>query len=392
MGLDGFAGASNPAKLAFVKDRLDLNLLMFSPNRRIKRTDTGTPFDFASKSKNSFFPLPEAGYARSVSETVSVGVSLYGNGGLNTEFHDDTGVPDTNANPEKCGSEPGNFLLGCGRLGFDLAQIIVAPTLSWRYDPSQSIGISALIGYQRIKVYGFQALEGISAHPDNVSNQGSDGSFGVGVRIGWYSRVLPWLDLGAAYSSRMYFEDFDRYRGLIADNGNFDMPQNVSVGVAIRPAEKWEIGADIQRMFWGDVRALSNGVLNSLEDPQNSPFGSKNGSGFNWVDRNSYRAGVAYAATPSLTFRGGVTYGKRPVADSGANSVTLNLFAPNPEWQLTVGGSRSFDSWGEVHLAVGHYLKKEFEGPSSTAALGLGGQETSRPHVNTLALGWSRGW
>lgn len=29
MGLDGFADSSNPAKLAFVSDRLDLDLLLF---------------------------------------------------------------------------------------------------------------------------------------------------------------------------------------------------------------------------------------------------------------------------------------------------------------------------------------------------------------------------
>lgn len=281
--------------------------------------------------------MPEAGYARKVAQNWSVGVALYGNGGLNTEFRDDTGIPETNGNPERCGDAAGNFLLGCGKLGFDLAQIIVAPTLSWQYTEGQSFGLSALIGYQRIKVYGFQALENISAHPEAVSNRGNDDAFGAGVRLGWFGRLLPWLDIGAAYSSRMYFQKFDRYRGLIADGGGFDIPQNIALGIAIRPARDWEVGLDIQRVFWGDIRALSNGVLNSLQDPENKPFGSKDGSGFNWVDRNSYRAGASYAVTPRLTLRAGATYGKRPVADSDSNSVTLNLFAPNPEWQVTAG-------------------------------------------------------
>lgn len=110
--------------------------------------------------------MPEAGYARKVDEEWSVGITLYGNGGLNTEFRDDTGVPDTNANPARRGNAPENFLLGCAKLGFDLSQVILAPTLSWRYAPGQGVGLSALIEYQRIKVYGFQALESVSAHPD----------------------------------------------------------------------------------------------------------------------------------------------------------------------------------------------------------------------------------
>jgi long-chain fatty acid transport protein len=392
MGLDGFAGSSNSAKLAFVGDRLDLDVLFFSPHREISRTGTGSPYDFSSTSKNTLFVLPEAGYAHKLDEQWSVGISLYGNGGLNTEFRDDTGIPDTNANPARCGDAPGNFLLGCGKLGFDLAQVIVAPTMAWRYLPGQSVGLSALIGYQRIKVYGFQALEGVSAHPDAVSNRGYDGSFGTGVRVGWFGRLMPWLDLGVAYSSRMYFDEFDRYRGLIAEGGDFDIPQNVGIGVAVRPARAWELGFDIQRVFWGDIRALSNGGLNSLQDPQNKPLGSKDGSGFNWVDRNSYRAGISYAVTPRLTLRAGATYGKRPVADSSADSITLNLFAPNPVWQVTAGGSWALDARNHLHLALGHYVEREFEGPSSTAALGLGGEEASRPHVETLVLGWSRSW
>ena len=105
----------------------------------------------------------------------------------------------------------------------------MAPTLSWQYTEGQSFGLSPLIGYQRIKVYGFQALENISAHPEAVSNRGNDDAFGAGVRLGWFGRLLPWLDIGAAYSSRMYFQKFDRYRGLIADGGGFDIPQNLSL-------------------------------------------------------------------------------------------------------------------------------------------------------------------
>lgn len=392
MGLDGFAGSSNPAKLAFVGDRLDLDLLLFSPHRKISRTGTGTPYDFSSTSKNTFFVLPEAGYARKLDEQWSVGITLYGNGGLNTEFRDDTGIPGTNANPARCGNAPGNFFLGCGKLGFDLAQVIVAPTVSWHFASKQSVGLSALIGYQRIKVYGFQAFEALSAYPDAVSNRGYDGSFGSGVRVGWFARPLTWLDVGAAYTSRMYFDEFDRYRGFLADEGDFDIPQNFSIGTAIRPAKGWEFGFDFQRIFWGDIRSVRNGVLNSLEDPQNKPLGSKEGSGFNWVDRNTYRAGVSCEVTPRLTLRAGAAYGKRPSADSSADSISFGLFAPNPLWQLTAGGTWSVDTRNQLHLAIGHYLKKDFQGPSASAALGLGGEETGTPHVETLVLGWSRNW
>lgn len=235
IGLDGFSGATNPAKLSAVSDRLDVGVLFFMPYRRVTRTGSDTPFDFSSKSNNAFFALPEVGYARRIDERWSWGLSLYGNGGLNTDYRDDTGIPGTNANPERCGDAPGNFFFGCGRLGFDLAQVILAPTLSWKLDEAHSFGIAPLLGYQQIKFYGLQAFEGISAHPGAVSNQGYDGVFGAGARVGWFGRLRPWLDAGASYSTRIYMQPFHDYRGLMADGGDFDIPANFSVGVAVRP-------------------------------------------------------------------------------------------------------------------------------------------------------------
>lgn len=392
IGLDGFSGSSNPAKLSAVQDRLDLDLLVFMPHRQIERSGSGTPYDFSSTSKNEFFLLPEAGYARKLNERWSWGLTLYGNGGLNTEYRDDTGQPGTNANPARCGDRPGNFFMGCGKLGFDLAQVVLAPIAAWQYRPGYSLGIAPLLVGQRIKIYGFQAFEGLSARPDAVTNRGYDYAFGAGLRVGWFGRPKPWLDLGASYATRARMEKFDRYRGLLADAGNFDIPQNFSLGFALRPRPRWEFGADLQRIFFGDIPALANGVLDSVEDPQGRPLGSKRGSGFNWRNRSVYRAALSYEATPALTLRAGYAYGERPAADRSADSVSFGLLAPNPEEQVTAGASYRFARVHEVHIAYGRYLEKEFAGPSATAAFGVGGRESVRPNVDTIMIGWTRRW
>lgn len=155
MRLDGFSGSSNPAELAFVGDRLDLDALLFMPRRKIERTDS----DFASTSKNCFFLLPEVGDAQRIDERISLGLTLYGNGGLNTNYRDDTGQSDTDANPARCGDAPGNFFFGCGQLGFDLAQVILAPTLSWQYHPGaehRDLAPARLPADQGIQAAGFR--------------------------------------------------------------------------------------------------------------------------------------------------------------------------------------------------------------------------------------------
>jgi len=388
IGLDAFAGASNPAKLSAVGGRRDLGLLVFSPHRQIEREGAADPsYDLRTTSKNKMFLLPEFGYAERIDEHLSWGITLYGNGGLNTDYRGSTGVPGNNAAPARCGSQPGNFFLGCGQLGFDLSQLIVATTLSWQYTPGYSVGIAPLLAYQRFKAYGLQAFEGLSAYPDAVSNNGYEGALGAGVRIGWYGRVLPWLQLGAAYSTRVYMQDFESYRGLLAGNGSFDIPENYSIGLALQPARDLTLGIDVQRISFGQIKALANGVQNSLQDPLANPLGSATGSGFNWGNQTNYRVALAYALLPSLTLRAGFAYGDRPQRDNSANSVSLNLLTPNPIRNATAGFTWAFAKGHDLQFAYGRYLKGSYSGPGATP---LGGIETVTPYVNTFYVGWSR--
>lgn len=390
IGLDAFAGASNPAKLTATETRLDLGVLLFMPYRRIERTGSNTAYDFATTSRNDLFVLPEVGYARRLNERLTLGVSVFGNGGLNTEYPGSTGVPGSNANPGRCGNRPGNFFMGCGKLGFDLSQVIVAPTLSLKLAPGHSIGVSPLLSYQRISVYGLQAFEAVSTDPSALSNRGHDGAFGAGVRVGWFGRILPSLDLGAAYSSPIYMQRFDAYRGLLADHGAFDIPQNFSVGLAYRPVADWTLGLDVQRIYFGEIEALSNGVLNSLRDPVNSGLGSPNGTGFNWRNQTNYRGALAWAPTPSLTLRAGFAWGRRPQADAGMDSVSFNMLAPNPIRNVTGGFTWAWTAKDALNFAYGRYLRGQYHGPSATAALGVGGDESIDAYVDTVMLGWSR--
>lgn len=309
---DAFAGSSNPAKLSAVSDRIEAGAELFNPHRKVERTGSGTPFDFSSDSKNSLFLIPEFAYAHRMNDRLSLGLTIYANGGLNSEYNDSTGVPNTNNNPAQCGATPGNFFGGCHEVGFDLAQLIVAPTAAWKIAPGHSIGISPLLTMQRFKAFGLQAFNQASLYPDKVTNRGYDYAFGGGIRIGWYGEINSWLTLGAAYSSKVYMQDFDKYKGLFAE-GSFDIPSNYSLGVALKPAPDWLMAFDVQRINFSDVNALGNSLLNSLNNPIANPLGSAAGSGFGWQrNQTNYKLGLAYTASPKLTLRMGFAYGQRP--------------------------------------------------------------------------------
>lgn len=382
---DAFAGSSNPAKLSAVSDRFEAGAELFNPHRKVERTGSGTPFDFSSDSKNSLFLIPEFAYAHRMNDQLSLGVTVYANGGLNSEYNDSTGVPNTNNNPAQCGATPGNFFGGCYEAGFDLAQLIVAPTAAWKIAPGYSIGISPLLTLERFKSFGLQAFAPTSLYPDKVTNRGFDYAFGGGVRIGWYGEINSWLNLGAAYSSKIYMQDFDKYKGLFAE-GSFDIPSNYSLGVAIKPVAGWLVAFDVQRINFGDVKALSNSLLNTLNNPVSNPLGSASGSGFGWRhNQTNFKLGVAYAASPKLTLRTGFVYGKKPY-DNDINAVSFSILTPSPFRQASVGFSWKTDQGDEFHMAASRFYKGTYQGPS---ALFPGATESVTPYVNTLSAAWS---
>ena len=385
---DAFAGASNPAKLSYAGNRLEVGLELFNPHRKIKRTGatgSGEIYNFSTKSSNSLFFIPEFAYSRQVSEKLAIGLTAYANGGLNSEYHGTTEISGTSGNPSVCGAKPGNFLLGCGQLGFDLSQLIIAPTVAWQIGPGQSIGVSPLIVIQRFKAFGFQAFAPLSQFPSRASNNGYDHAFGGGVRVGWYGEFKPWLSLGAAYSSKVYMQDFDKYKGLFAE-GSFDIPANYNIGVAIKPHSDWRIAIDIQRIEFGEVRSLRNSVLNSLIS-SDRPLGSDSGSGFGWRrNQTNYRLGLSYRVTPELTVRAGFAYGKRP-NDNNINAVSLSVLTPNSIRQASAGFTWKTARGNEFHMAISRFLLSTYRGPS---ALFPGATESLSPYVNTLSAAWSQ--
>ena len=382
---DAFAGASNPAKLTALNNRLDAGVELFNPHRKVDRTGSGTPFDFSADSKNSLYAIPELAYAHRINDQLSLGISMYANGGLNSEYVENTGIPNTNANPTQCGTAPGNFFLGCGKAGFDLAQIILAPTAAWKVTTKHSIGIAPLFALQRFSAFGLNAFAPTSLYPGNVTDRGNDYALGAGARIGWFGEMNEWLSLGAAYSSKIYMRDLDQYKGLFAE-GSFDIPANASIGLALKPSATWLIAIDIQHIYFSEVKALGNSLLNSLTNPITNPLGSATGSGFGWQrNQTTYKLGLAYSPTQQLTLRGGFAYGKRP-NDNDINAVSFSVLTPNPLRQASLGFTWKVDEKNEFHMAASRFIKATYAGPS---ALFPGATESVTPYVNTLSAAWS---
>ena len=90
---DAFGGANNPASMSFAGNRLDLGIDLFSPRREASRSGSANSFfpgdpgrDFSADSDSNYFLIPEIGYNRMVTNNLALGVTVYGNGGMNTNY------------------------------------------------------------------------------------------------------------------------------------------------------------------------------------------------------------------------------------------------------------------------------------------------------------------
>ncbi len=337
---DAFGGANNPASMAFVGNRLDLGADLFSPRREASNAgDFGAPVK--SKSESNYFLIPEFGYSHMVNNDLALGITVVGNGGMNTNYKALDGFGNT------------NLLGGSGKLGIDLMQLIVAPTAAYKIAPNHSLGISPLIGYQRFKAYGIQPFTNYSASPSNVTNNGYDDAFGYGVRIGYMGKITPAVTIGAAYASKMDFQEFDKYKGLFAEQGDFDIPENYSLGVAWQATPTVKLALDYQRINYSDVPSVGNPVANLLV--LNQPLGSSNGPGFGYSDVDVWKLGTEYKYSQNLTLRAGYSHTDNPISSSDMGEVLFNILAPAViKDHVTLGFTYTLASGDEVTMAYMH--------------------------------------
>ena len=46
-------------------------------------------------------------------------------------------------------------------------------------------------------------------------------------------KITPTITMGVAYATKMYMQIFDKYRGLLAEQGAFDMPENCNLNMSL---------------------------------------------------------------------------------------------------------------------------------------------------------------
>lgn len=347
---DAFAGANNPAAAAWAGDRLDLGVDVFMP----KRSASSTASSWSASSDSNQFLVPEFGWNKVINDKLAFNLTVYGNGGMNTDY-------------------PTNNGFGTGRMGVDLTQLIVAPTLAYKFAADHSVGISPLLIQQQFKASGLQNF--------GVNDTGYDSSTGLGVRIGYLGKISSTVSVGASYSPKSDMTKFNKYKGLFAEQGDFDIPENYTIGASFKASPTIRVAFDYQKIVYSGVRAIANASNTG------GTLGAANGPGFGWSDVNVYKLGAEWNYSGNLTLRAGVNVGDNPVQ---ARDATFNILAPGViTTHYTLGGTYAIAKDKELTVAYMYAPENSVTGPTS-ALLGGGGNDTIK--MSQQSLGIQFGW
>jgi long-chain fatty acid transport protein len=347
---DSLDAAVNPANMVFLGKRYDLGIAFFNPNRQytVSGSPSGPPFFGLTpgtvKSDSKWFVIPSFGANWMIDADSSIGLSIYGNGGMNTDYPTVTfaGAPGA--------SSP---------TGVDLMQLFIAPTYARKLAPQHAIGITPILAIQRFNARGLQTFGafGFSSDPNNLTNNGYSYSYGYGARIGYQGEIVPnLLNLGLAYQTRTYMSAFDKYKGLFAEQGDFDIPSNWTVGLAVKATPELAFLFDVQRINYSEIKSINN--------PFASPglLGADNGPGFGWKDMTIYKVGVQWKSSKEWTWRAGYSKGDQPIPDS---EVLFNILAPGViEQHVTVGSTWTMSNNNDLNFALTRALSHSVTGPN----------------------------
>jgi long-chain fatty acid transport protein len=333
---DAIVGASNPAGMVWVGNRVDAGVALL-------KVDNGVEFAGETVSgieDNDLYIIPQLGLNHMLDEVSSVGLSIVGNG-VGTAYGSDSNVG------------------GLERPGSELQQMVATLSYARKLNDQHSLGLGLLLIRQQLDIDGTASI-GLP--------EGRDDAYGAGLRLGYLGHLSEHLSLGASYATRGYMSKMKRFEHLLAEGGDLDMPTNYGLGLSYQRGD-WTLGADVQRILWSDVKSLGNpGVGRATGAP-----GTSDGPGFGWRDQTVYRLGAAYQATQDLTMRLGYNDANQ-LLDS--RDGYLGLLAPAANHRhVTLGASYRLAGGNELSLAYARAFKEKVD------ADGQGPDAVSSPYM-----------
>ncbi len=304
--LDGAAILTNPAGMSFMSGRIDFGASYFKPSVQYKATESagmgGAVINYNGvtiDSDRGGSPVPAFGLIIPLNEKFRFGIGAYGVAGMGVDYAQ-------------------NLYSGVTYTSY--SQMRFAPGLSYKINDMISVGAAVNIMYATME---FNTASGFGQQPHMGAS-----SFGYGATIGVLVKPVDFLQIGLAYETKSYFQDFTFNTNAGVDKLEFNQPQSATIGLGIKPIKDLLIGFDVQWIRWSETNGL------------NLPKYTANASSamawnMDWSDQFVYKVGVQYTVHPMLVLRAGYNYGKMPL--NGDRAFENIAFPAVSEHHFTAG-------------------------------------------------------
>ena len=386
MPQDSMIAATNPAGMVFVGNQMELGGAVFSPARSYQSSASqamgnGGAFTIGPNSIDSgreWFIIPHFARNWMLDANSSWGITLYGNGGMNTDWVGGTASFDPDGpGPGAVGTFPGTY--GAGKAGVDLAQLFANLSYARKTSDNFAYGASLIFAAQRFRAEGVGSFAGFTksfaasggtTFPTRLSDNEHEMSYGFGGKIGFHSVVSDNVSFAGSYQSKIYMSEFDDYADLFAEAGDFDIPASATIGIAFKASETMDVVVDIQHTWFSDVDSIGNPIANIFACPTagaggtdiESCLGGARGAGFGWDDVTTFKLGAQWQGNNGWTWRAGYSHAEQPIPST---EVTFNILAPGVvEDHLTFGFTRKNGN-GAWNFAAMYALNEKVSGANT---------------------------
>jgi len=278
--LDAASVLTNPAGMSVLPGRIDFGASYFKPSVSYKATGAGPGVvmrDGATiDSDRGGSPVPAFGLIIPINDKLRFGIGAYGVAGMGVDYAQ-------------------NLYSGVTYTSY--SQMRFAPGLSYKINDIVSVGAAVNIMYA--------TMEFNAGGPTQQPHMGAS-SFGYGATIGVLVKPIEMIQIGLAYETKSYFQDFSFNTAAGTDKIAFNQPSAATLGLGIKPIKNLLIGFDIQWIHWAETNGqnLPNYTTNSSSAmPWN----------MDWSDQFVYKVGVQYTVHPMVALRAGYNYGKMPL-------------------------------------------------------------------------------
>lgn len=271
-----------------------------------------------------------AGYYRPLSENLVLGLGIYTPSGLGANWKGEDFVE----------LSAGVAYDWTGKIGM----ISISPLIAWRIDNRLSIGVAFNLNYGMftLKRWAGEVEMEPEVYADLGQYEESLHGWGWGLTLGLLAKPTDSVSFGLTVKTpstikfkgdaTMYSLGYLGYPESSEAKRNIKWPWFVGGGVAVRPAERMTLTADLQWTGWSALKNIKTTYLDSVWMTIMTETGNDEVR-LDWKSRLQVRFGIEYKVSPSLALRAGYYSDPSPAPDH-----TMNILLPNFDFQVLTAG------------------------------------------------------